>query len=132
MEVQLQPVMLNPWQIIVLDVTFYGKSAHAAINPDKGRSALDALLLTFQAVEFLREHVKEDVRMHYTVKDTYNIPSNVVSEKATGTFTLRSYNNATLDDVYRRFKKITEGAALMTETTCEITENMHMAAKIPA
>lgn len=115
-----------------LDVTFYGKSAHAAINPDKGRSALDALLLTFQAVEFLREHVKEDVRMHYTVKDTYNIPSNVVSEKATGTFTLRSYNNATLDDVYRRFKKITEGAALMTETTCEITENMHMAAKIPA
>ena len=50
--------------------------------------------------------------MHYTVKDTYNIPSNVVSEKATGTFTLRSYNNATLDDVYRRFKKITEGAAL--------------------
>ena len=69
---------------------------------------------------------------YYTVKDTYNIPSNVVSEKATGTFTLRSYNNATLDDVYRRFKKITEGAALMTETTCEITENMHMAAKIPA
>lgn len=37
-----------------IDVVFEGKSSHAAINPDKGRSALDALLLTFQGIEFLR------------------------------------------------------------------------------
>jgi amidohydrolase len=115
-----------------IEVTFRGKSAHAAINPDKGRSALDALLLTFQGVEFLREHVKEDVRMHYTVSNTYEIPSNVVPDKATGSFTLRSYNGITLKEVYERFEKVVRGAALMTDTLYTIDIKMHMAAKIPA
>ena len=48
-------------------VTFHGKRAHAALAPDKGRSAFDALLAAFQGIEFLREHVPDDVRMHYTV-----------------------------------------------------------------
>lgn len=83
-----------------IDVVFEGKSSHAAINPDKGRSALDALLLTFQGIEFLREHVPEDSRMHYTVADTYNIPANVVPDKAKGSFILRSFNMYTLENIY--------------------------------
>ena len=114
-----------------VDVIFEGKSAHAAINPDKGRSALDALLLTFQAVEFLREHVPEDVRMHYTVADTYNIPANVVPSKVKGTFVLRSYNLYTLENVFARFERIVHGAAEMTETTAVIKVQSHMSAKIP-
>ena len=114
-----------------LEVTFTGQSAHAALAPEKGRSALDALLLTFQAVEYLREHVPDDVRMHYTVKSTYDIPANVVPDKAAGSFILRSYNGAVLEDVYRRFQKIVQGAALMTETESEITVQSHMAAKVP-
>lgn len=114
-----------------VDVTFTGVSAHAAIAPEKGRSALDALLLTFQAVEFLREHVRDDVRMHYTVKSTYDIPENVVPDKATGSFLLRSYNGHTLEDVFARFQKIVQGAALMTETEPEILIRSHYAAKIP-
>ena len=51
-------------------VTFHGKKAHAALKPEAGRSALDALLLAFQAVEFLREHVPEDTRMHYTISQS--------------------------------------------------------------
>lgn len=46
-------------------VTFHGKKAHAALTPEDGRSALDALLIAFQGVEFLREHVPKDTRMHY-------------------------------------------------------------------
>lgn len=114
-----------------VDVVFEGRSAHAAINPDKGRSALDALLLTFQAVEFLREHVPEDSRMHYTVSDTYGIPSNVVPDKAKGSFILRSYNAYTLEHIFSRFEKIVHGAAEMTETTPTITVRSHMSAKIP-
>ena len=114
-----------------LDVTFTGTSAHAAIAPEKGRSALDALLLTFQAVEYLREHVKDDVRMHYTVKSTYDIPANVVPDKATGSFSLRSYNTHTLEEVYSRFCKIVQGAALMTETEGKIAVCSHMSAKVP-
>ena len=46
-------------------VTFHGHRAHAALAPEKGRSAFDAMLAAFQGVEFLREHVPDDVRMHY-------------------------------------------------------------------
>ncbi len=114
-----------------VDVCFTGKSAHAAISPEKGRSALDALLLTFQGVEFLREHVREDTRMHYTVSDTYGIPCNVVPDRAKGTFLLRSYNTYILEDVLRRFQNIVRGAELMTETAAEITISERTAAKIP-
>ena len=114
-----------------VDVIFEGKSAHAAINPDKGRSALDALLLVFQGVEFLREHVREDTRIHYTVSDTYGIPANVVPAKAKGSFILRSYNTCVLEDVIKRFQDIVHGAELMTDTKAEIQIQSKMASKIP-
>ena len=113
-----------------LDVTFQGKSAHAALKPDQGRSALDALLLTFQGVEFLREHVKEDTRMHYTVLNAGG-PANVVPEKAVGTFSLRSYNSDYLKTVMQRFEKIVEGASLMTETRYAIECKKMLESKVP-
>ena len=59
-------------------VVFHGVSAHAAIKPEKGRSALDALILAFQGIEFLREHVNSDVKIHYTVVNCGGTPANVV------------------------------------------------------
>lgn len=103
------------------DVTFYGESAHAAIAPEKGRSALDALLLSFQGVEFMREHVRDDTRMHYTIADAGG-PANVVPSKAIGNFALRSLDRGYLNQVIARFKNIIEGASLMTGTTYEIKE----------
>lgn len=116
-----------------LVVTFHGRSAHAALKPDAGRSALDALLLAFHGTEFLREHVKEDTRMHYTVSDAGG-PENSVPSKAVGRFTLRSYNTDYLKEVVARFRKIVEGAALMTETTFDIDDNPLMSrdSKVPA
>ncbi len=89
-------------------VTFYGKEAHAAMNPEKGRSALDAILISFHGIELLGEHVLEDTRMHYTVLDAGG-PTNVVPGKATAEYTLRSYNTSYLAQVVERFKKIIEG-----------------------
>lgn len=111
-------------------VKFKGKSAHAAIQPESGRSSLDALLLSFNAIEFLREHVKEDTRMHYTVTNAGG-PDNVVPSEAIGTFSLRSYNRAYLDTVIERFKNILDGAALMTGTTYEIFADRPFDSKIP-
>lgn len=111
-------------------VTFKGKSAHAAIKPEDGRSALDALLLAFHGVECLREHVKEDTRMHYTVTNAGG-PDNIVPGISTGTFTLRSYNRLYLDNVVERFKDIIKGAALMTSTTYDIHEDNAFDSKIP-
>ncbi|WP_022818723.1 M20 family metallopeptidase [Fusobacterium russii] len=112
------------------DVIFHGVSSHAALAPEKGRSALDGLLLLFQGIEFFREHVKEDTKMHYTIVDAGG-PANVVPKYAKAKVSLRSYDRNYLNDVIRRFRKIVEGAAMMTETTCEIVETKSLDSKIP-
>lgn len=99
-------------------VTYHGKSAHAAGSPWLGRSAMDAMLLTFQGLEFLREHVKDGTRIHYSIKEAIG-PSNVVPQKACAGFTLRSRNNDYLPELAARFQNVVNGACLMTDITCE-------------
>ena len=112
-------------------VTFHGISAHAAMSPESGRSALDAVLLAAHGIECLREHVKEDTRLHYTIKDAGG-PSNVVPATAKAEFCMRSYNTDYLYSVMERVKKIIAGAAMMTETSCEIIEKSHLDSKVPS
>lgn len=111
-------------------VEFKGQGAHAALAPEKGRSALDALLLAFQWVEFLREHVREDTRMHYTITESPG-PTNVVPARAVGEFSLRSYSREVLDGVCRRFEQIIQGAALMADVDYEITREKSLDNKVP-
>lgn len=111
-------------------VTFHGKSAHAAIAPEKGRSALDALLLSFHGVEFLREHVLDDTRIHYGIVNGGG-PSNTVPAEAGGEFTVRSYDTRYALSVAGRVLNIFKGAALMTGTTYEVRELPFFMAKIP-
>jgi len=112
-------------------VTFRGKSAHAALKPEAGRSALDGLLLSFQGIEFLREHVKEDTRMHYAVLNSGG-PANVVPAEAAGAFALRSYNSPYLDEVAGRFEDVIKGAAMMSGTTAEVEKGRRLEGKVPA
>ena len=111
-------------------VRFHGTSAHAALMPEAGRSALDGLILLFQGIEFMREHIPDDVRIHYVVTQGGGV-SNVVPKLAEGKFTLRSYSRSTLDGVVARFRKIVQGAALMTETEYDIIEDKALHNKIP-
>lgn len=111
-------------------VNFYGKSAHAALMPERGRSAFDALLLSFQGIEFMREHVKDDVRMHYTIKELPG-PENVVPAKAIGKYSLRSFSRSYLNEIVERFKDIIKGAALMAGVSYDITETSSLDNKIP-
>ena len=113
-------------------VTYHGKSAHAAICPENGRSALDALMLAFHGVEILREHVKDDVRMHYTIIDCGGTPANIVPAKATASFYIRSYSRTYLDSVTDRFRKVLQGAAMMTETSVDINVDKAVDNKIPS
>lgn len=111
-------------------VKFHGVRSHAALAPEKGRSALDGLLILFQGIEFLREHVREEVRMHYTITNAGG-PANVVPKYAEAKFSLRSYDRAYLNHVIERFKKVVQGASLMTETDYEIVETKSLNNKIP-
>lgn len=112
-------------------VIYHGVSSHAAIKPEKGRSALDGLILAFQGIEFLREHVNSDVKIHYTVTNCGGTPANVVPAYAEASVYVRSYNRTYLDTVIERFKKVLKGAAMMTETEVEIVEEKKVDNKIP-
>lgn len=111
-------------------ITFKGVKAHAAMSPDKGRSAFDAALLSFQGIEFLREHVKEDTRMHYTVLNAGG-PANVVPDQAVAEYTLRSYDTDYLNEVVDRFRDVIRGACLMTGTQYSEERSYPFRAKIP-
>lgn len=110
-------------------VAFHGVKSHAAISPDEGRSALDAALLSFHAIEMLREHVKDDTRMHYTIRNAGG-PPNVVPDLTVAEYTLRSYSTSYLNTVVERFYNILKGAALMTDTTYDIQRDLPFKSKI--
>lgn len=94
---------------------FKGRSSHAAFAPDRGRSALDAVELMNVGSNYLREHVIDAARIHYTT-DNYGYPPNIVPDKATAWYCVRAPHVADVKDIVERIKKIAQGAALMTET----------------
>ncbi len=114
---------LNSYRVI-----FKGKSSHAATAPYAGRSAADAMLLSFNGIEYMREHVKDGSRMHYTVKEDLP-PSNVVPERAVAGYTVRSTDNEYLKELDRRFRNIIKGACLMTGTEGEFVPYPSFAAR---
>jgi aminobenzoyl-glutamate utilization protein B len=109
-------------------VRFQGSSSHAAGAPWLGRSALDAMILTFTGVEFLREHIHPTSRLHYTVREGTG-PSNAVPSEALASVTLRSMDNKDLEDMERRFELVIKGATMMTETTAEISKGLKYLAR---
>lgn len=98
---------------------FRGMSAHASRSPEEGRSALDAAELMNVGVNYLREHVPQDVRMHYAYIDN-GLPANVVPDYAKTNYFIRSAKRARTEDASRRVDDCARGAALMTGTEVEI------------
>ena len=99
--------------------TFSGTPAHASVSPDSGRSALDAVELMNVGANFMREHVKEDARIHYVVVDGGGAP-NVVPPTATVWYFARADRHQDVEYNFRWLKDIAQGAALMTRTTLKI------------
>ena len=99
---------------------FFGRTAHAAGCPEKGRSALDAVEIMNVAVNFLREHVEENVRIHYAVTDGGEVP-NVVPDRAKSWYFVRGKNREQLEAVKARVIRCARGAALATETSLKVT-----------
>ena len=98
---------------------FSGVAAHAAGDPYNGRSALDAVELMNIGVQFLREHITDDCRIHYAIIDAGGISPNVVQAKASVLYMVRANKVADSVKLQARVDKIAQGAALMTETSFE-------------
>ncbi len=100
---------------------FTGKAAHAAAAPHMGRSALDAVELFNVGVNYLREHMPDQARIHYAVTDSGGTSPNVVQARAEVLYYVRAPDIHETKELFQRVKKVAEGAAWMTETTLEVS-----------
>ena len=96
---------------------FHGVASHAAGAPEQGRSALDAVELMNVGVQFLREHMTDDCRVHYSILNAGGVSPNVVQSEAEVLYMTRANRVADCVKLQERVDKIAAGAALMTETT---------------
>ena len=107
--------------IISAKVTFHGIASHAAMAPERGRSALDAVMLMGNGIEFMREHVPSNSRIHYIITKG-GVAPNIVPDLAQMDLVARNPSFTVLADIWDRLLKISQGAALMTGTTVEVTD----------
>ena len=98
---------------------FKGKTAHAGGDPHNGRSALDAAELMNVGANFLREHLPDIVRLHYTYTEVPAVP-NIVPDRATVWYYVRAKSREMVEEAYARLIKVAQGAAMMTETEVEV------------
>jgi aminobenzoyl-glutamate utilization protein B len=99
---------------------FTGKSAHAAISPHLGRSALDAVELMNVGANYLREHVIPEARFHYAVTNSGGDAPNVVQQRAEVVYLIRAPFVEQVNEIVERIHDVAQGAALMTGTILEI------------
>lgn len=99
--------------MIDFQVRFKGKTAHAAVDPWNGISAVDAMELYTIGINYLREHIKPTVRIHYLIEKAGEVV-NVVPENVCIWTRIRDGSREEMIRVYEKTRKIAEGAALMT------------------
>ena len=102
-----------------LEIRFHGRPAHAAAAPELGINALDAIIMTFNSVNALRQHVKPDVRIHGIITDG-GAAANIVPECAAARIIVRSARRDYLAEVAAKVENCARGAALQTGTTLEV------------
>jgi aminobenzoyl-glutamate utilization protein B len=95
---------------------FKGRSAHAALAPHAGRSALDGVELMDIAMNFMREHVIQEARIHYVITQGGAAP-NVVPPDAEVWYFIRAPRRTQVDEIWKWMEDVAKGAALMTQTT---------------
>jgi len=103
-----------------MDFSFTGRASHAAASPHLGRSALDAVELMNVGVNYMREHMPSDARIHYAILDTGGVAPNVVQGFAKVRYAIRARDLTEMNALVERVKNVARGAALMSETTVQM------------
>jgi amidohydrolase len=101
-------------------VEFHGMSSHAGGAPEKGINALDGVLLTFQAINALRQHLRPEIRIHGIIKHGGDAP-NIVPDYASAHLYVRAPTMPLLKETYDKVKNIVKGAELQTGAKSVIT-----------
>lgn len=110
-------------------VKYHGKSSHAASDPDEGINALDAVILAFQCISALRQHVPEDVRMHGYIVHGGKAP-NVIPDYAEAKYMVRASHKETKDRVFEKVLNCFKAGALATGCKLEVEPGFSYADRI--
>ncbi|MFQ5737931.1 MAG: amidohydrolase [Acidobacteriota bacterium] len=106
--------------IVSVRFKFKGLPAHASTSPHLGRSALDGVELMNVGVNYMREHVKEDARIHYVITNGGGQP-NVVPGEAESWYYIRADKHRDVEAMFEWIQDIARAAAQMTRTQVEIS-----------
>ncbi|MGA3190195.1 MAG: amidohydrolase [Bryobacteraceae bacterium] len=109
---------------------FYGVASHAAAAPDRGRSALDGVMIFLNAVEYLREHVPQETRIHYIITNGGSAP-NVVPAFAEANLIARNPDAAVLAGIWERIMDCARAGALASGTRMEFEQGTNYSNVVP-
>lgn len=98
---------------------YKGRAAHASAMPHRGINALDGLLLAYQAISNLRQHIQPTERIHGIVTDGGQAP-NIVPEFAAGEFYVRAKNVEDLARLKPRVQACFEAGATGSGSTVDV------------
>ncbi|MEW6070647.1 MAG: M20 family metallopeptidase, partial [Candidatus Thermoplasmatota archaeon] len=96
-----------------LKLEFFGRTAHAAAEPELGINALDAVIQTFNSINALRQHVREDVRIHGTITKGGVLP-NIVPDYASALFFVRALDDKYVEEVLKKVIECAKASSLST------------------
>ena len=102
-----------------VEVTYHGRAAHASAAPQAGINALDALVLAYQGLSALRQHLKSSERVHGIITHGGEA-SNIIPERASGNFAVRAENEKALEALKERATACFEAGARATGARLEI------------
>lgn len=109
--------------------TYFGTSSHAAAYPEEGVNALDGAIQTFNSINALRQHLRQDVRVHGIITQG-GVAPNVVPERAGCSFYVRADDLAEVEQVKKKVVACAEGAALATGCRLQVDEDERMLAPL--
>ena len=101
--------------VVSVEYAFTGESAHAAANPWRGRSALDAVELMNIGWNFRREHLRLQQRSHYVITSGGDQP-NVVPSNASVWYYFREIDYPHIKELREIGDTMARAAAMMTNT----------------
>ena len=105
-----------------LRLEFFGRPAHAASKPDEGINALDALLLTFNGINALRQHLRDDVRIHGIITHGGDA-ANIVPAYTSAELLIRAADTPYATEVLEKVQACAQGAALATGARLEFAQS---------
>jgi amidohydrolase len=101
-----------------LEVVFHGRASHASSSPWQGVNALDALVLAYNGISALRQHLRPDEKVHGIITDGGQA-ENVIPARAAGRWKVRARDVDRLAQLKDRVLACFEGAAAQTGATLE-------------